>query len=235
MLDTSYKKGSPKVSRLNRSFAFAMVLLGLTATHAQASLVISMSNVNVAPGNIGSMEIDVSSTSSDTLSAFGLELQISGVNMPTSVLQFTTSQPDPYSNPNYVFAGQSFNADNGPIPFWTVSTPPNPFVTIFGGDLNDSLQGYVTIPATVGGPYSYLANIQFQAPVGATLGDQFQVSLVSNPSFTYFDDQNSNPLTIKSVSGGLVTIAASVPEPASLTMMAFAGLSGLLCFGRARR
>jgi len=225
------------VSRWIQTFAFAVIVLGLTATCARADLVISLSNVNVAPGNTGTMDISVTSNNSDTLSSFGLELLITR-GTSASFLTFTGG-PDPYANPNYVFFGQSLNQDTA-TPFWGPpyqSSPSGyPSDSILGGDSADSSGlGYVTIPSTAGGPNSFLAAVQFQSQPGAPLTDQFQVSLVSNPSFTYFDDQNSSPLNY-STTGGLVTF--SVPEPSSLTLAALSGFSGLLWYcwrGRGRK
>jgi hypothetical protein len=184
------------------------------------------------------MDITVTSNSSDTLSAFDLELLITPVGHPTSLLQFTTAQLDPYGNPNYVFAGQSLNSDLL-LPFWGLPYSTSfPNDTISGGDSNDgSGLGYVTIPPNAGGAYSYLATVQFQAPLGAPLGDKFQISLVNDPSFTYFDDQNGNALNYSVGStGGTVTIASVVPEPSSLTLLALSGLTGLLwCCWRGRK
>ena len=228
------EKGSPKVSRPITAFALAVIILGLTTCRARADLVVSLSNVNLTPGSTGIMDITVTSNNNDTLSAFGLELQILPVGTPTSVLQFTTSQPDPYGNSNYVFRNESFNSDNG-LPLWAVpATPPSPFVSILGGDLDDSTQGYVSIPSTAPGPHTYLASVQFQAPEGATLGDQFQISLVNDPNFTFFDDKSGNNLVPFSSVGGGVAVEA-VPEPSSFTVAAFCSVIGLLYFNRTRR
>jgi hypothetical protein len=80
----------------------AVILRSLTATHARASLVIDLS-VSIggfmAPGGTETMDISVTSTTvTDELSSFGLALQIQGAHSPTSVLQFTTNQSDPYTN-----------------------------------------------------------------------------------------------------------------------------------------
>ncbi len=216
---------------MNRSIqAFAFILLGLTATRARADLNIALDNVTVAPGGTGTMDITVTSNSSDTLSAFNLELLIAPSNGATSLLQFTSNQPDFTGNPNYVFVGESAL---GPA-FW--STPPTTtnylYDTISGGDSANGVPSYVTITGT-----SLLATVQFQAAPGATLGDQFQISLVKDPNFTYFDDQNGTALNYSVGStGGTVTITSVVPEPSSLTVVALSGLSGLLwCCWRGRK
>jgi hypothetical protein len=222
------------VSRSLKVISCAAVLFGLSAGQARADLSISLQDVSLAPGGIGTMDISVTSNNSDTLSAFGLELLITPSAGSTSLLQFTAAQSDPYGDPNYVFLGTSFYSDNS-LPFWFAPYETNyPSDTISGGDADDgTTPGFTTIPAAPGGPDTFLATVQFQAPVGATPGDQFQISLVSDANFTYFDDQSGNPLTIASVSGGLVTISA-VPEPTSLSMLAFSSLIGIV-WQRARR
>src|SRR6185437_14400111 len=135
---------------------------------------ITASDVTVAPGGTGTMDFTITSNSNDTLSQFGLELNISLVGATTSLLQFTSSQPDPYGNSNYEFSGESSQSDLG-LPLWGVPYSTNyPLDTIVGGDSDDgSTLGYVTIPGTAGGAYSYLGTVQFQSAPGATQGDQF--------------------------------------------------------------
>ena len=230
------------MNRSIQAFAFAIILLGLTATRARADLNIALGNdYNLAPGGIGTIDITVtSSNNTDTLAAFSLELQITQVS-GASVLQFTTSQPDPYGNSSYVFYNESFDAANS-LPFWNLSSPPSPFLTILSDqDSDSSTQGYVSIPNTPGGSHTYLATVQFQAPQGANQGDTFLISLVppnydvNNSNFTYFAyDQNYDLLNYTST-GGTVMIS-SVPEPSSLTVVALSGLSGLLwCCWRGRK
>jgi hypothetical protein len=232
------------VSRINRAVAFAMILFGLMATRAQAGVVVSLSNVNMAAGGIGTMDVSVTSTGAATLSSFGLGLVITPVGTPSSIPYFLPSAVQPiafYDSTNYVFYQQSFKSDpvfGGPSPFWydpSASPPPNsyPAGEITGGDRADSTgPGYVTLGS---GDTYLLAQVQFSVPVGAIPGDQFQISLMSNTGLTYFNDQNGNPLTIQSAGGGLVTIAgAAVPEPSSSTMLVIAGIGGLLWFCRRR-
>ncbi len=124
------------MKQIIKSFAIAMTLSGLAATNARADVVISATPapVIVSPGGTGLMSFFITTDNSDTLSQFQLELEITPVGAPSSVLQFTQTQPDPFNAATYVFAGQSFFEANS-IPFWNVSNPPNPFTTIIGGDL----------------------------------------------------------------------------------------------------
>jgi hypothetical protein len=234
------------MSRFIQLSALTLILLGLTTSNVRADLTITLDNVTIAPGGNGSMNISVTSNDGDTLSSFGLELQIIPQGMPSALLQFSMSQADPYGNPNYVFYGQSSNASQMPVsPFWsTPSDTQYPGDTITGGDgqvnyLNNP-PGYVTLGSMIGTPFTYLAAVQFFDP-GGMPGETFQVSLVNDPNFTYLDDKNGNPLTIDfdhGVNGGQVTISNSVvaatPEPATMTM-AIVSLGGLLGYGCSRR
>jgi hypothetical protein len=223
------------VKPLIRAFVYTSTLLGLAASQASAGLTIDLGDVNLAPGGTGTMNITISSSSLVTLSSFGLELAITPIGTPTSVLQFgaSASQPNPYLSTNYVFYGQSFNQQFA-TPFWSVPGM-NPMLTAIGGDTQYSMGnfGYVSIGTTP----ELLATVQFNSPAGASLGDQFQISLVNDPNFTYFDDLNGNPLNggAYSMSGGVVTIAPSaVPEPSSV-VITLTGLGGLLGVRYARR
>jgi hypothetical protein len=215
------------MNRLLRASACAMILLGLTATRARAELTITASPIGLQPGGIGTINLSITSNSGDTLSQFGLELVITPLPGTTSQLQFTTTQSDPYGNPNYVFSGESIGADL-PSPFWSLPlTHTYASDSIIGGDMDDGTgptSGYVTIPGTAGEAHTYLATVQFQVPTTAALGDQFQISLLPGPN-TYFDDQNGNPLTPMSNTVGTVAV---VPEPSAFMLMAISNLGSLL-------
>jgi hypothetical protein len=115
------------------------------------------------------------------------------------------------------------------VPFWS-GPSGNPFTTILAGDFSDSSTGYVSIAAAG----SYLGSVEFQAAPGASLRDSFQISLVNDPNFTYFDDQNGNPLNY-SLNGGTVTVGdTAVPEPSSLALAALPAICGLLLYTRRR-
>jgi hypothetical protein len=232
-----YQKGTPKVSRWIQKFAAAMILLGVTTTCARADFVF---DVTIPSSGTGTLDFTITSNDSSTLSSFGLDLTISPTPSATSLAAFTPDQTDPYTSPGYVFAGQSSGADSG-VPFWSPpfqTTTPND--SIFGGDSADPTvgSGFVTLSSTTP---SFLATVQFQVPAGSAPGQMFQITLVSNPGLTFFDDMNNNSLNYAaSISGGVVNInvnaASAVPEPASSTMLAISsGLGGLLWYRRKQK
>jgi hypothetical protein len=238
---TFCQKGSSNVSRSIQALAFFTILLSLMTIRVRADLIITLSDATVAPGGTGTMDITVTSNHGNTLSAFGLELQITPVGSPSELLQFSMDQTDPYGNSNYVFSGASFNQDNGPISFWS-----SPFQTVYmsdtivGSDSSDSTNmtplgiSYVTLSSTP----SYLATVQFQAPTGSVPGDQFQITLVNDPGETYFMNRSGYGLRYQARDdGGLITIESAIatPEPPTLPAAALATLIGLLYYGYRQR
>lgn len=211
------------------------ILVWLTMTdRARADLVITGgTGTATANGGIGSVDFTISSTTgTDTLSSFNVQLQIS-VLSGGSLLQFTSAQPDPYARVNYVFAGNSFGDTNG-IPFWgppTTTVTPND--TISGGDSTNA--GFVTISTS---PGSLLMSVQFQAAAGASVGDSFSIALVPSSGLggaqTNFNDQNSNALNYTSTPA-IVTLSAATPEPSSFALTGLASLGFMLYRRRYRR
>lgn len=204
---------------------------------ARADLVITGgTGTAAANGGIGTVDFTISSTTgTDTLSSFNVQLQITPLS-GGSFLQFTTVQPDPYSRSNYVFSGNSFGAANG-IPFWgppTTTTTPND--TISGGDSTNN-GGFVTISQA---PGSLLMSVQFQSAAGSSVGDSFSIALApssgSGTGQTFFDDQNSNPVNYTS-SAAVVTLTApsSTPEPSSFALTGLASLGFVFYRRRSRR
>jgi len=230
------------VNRSIRALAFAIILLGLTAARARADLTITVgSDLTLAPGGTGTIDITLTTDHPHTLMDFGLELQITPVLQgmppmpPSALLQFSpgADQPTPpFGASSYVFAGQSSDAD-GPSPFWS-----DPFLTnyqndtILGGDAADPSKGPGYVPLSTTSTY-LLATVQFFDPGGNT-GDTFMIQLVPGGN-TYFDNKNGDELNY-TPTVGTVMIASAVPEPSSLTIVALSGLSGLLfCYVRGRR
>ncbi len=215
-----------------RATALAALMVALIATGANADVIISAADVTLNPGDTGTMDFLITSNAGDTLADFGLQLQIVPIGSPTALLQFTPGQSDPYGNPNYVFYQESSNQDNVPtsIPFFGAPTPTvYANDTISGGDSDDSVTGFVPLPATSGGPFSYLATVSFQVPSTAS-GDSYQIVLVRGAN-TYFDAGDSSSLD-PSYTPATVHVR-SVPEPASLAACLVGG--SILAARRLRR
>jgi hypothetical protein len=236
--DIVYEKGPRKMRLLSRAVTVTVLLhlLAGLATRAYADLQVNLSDVTLAPGGAGTMAISVTppSGSNTTLSDFGLQLLITPVGTPTSLLQFSSNQVDPYASSGYVFSSVSFGA-NTSTPFWFPPFATNYYPdSINGGDAaynfanpQQPVPVYVTLP----GAGALLATVQFFIP-GGKPGDQFQISLVS--SGTYFDDANGKSINY-SGSGGVITLGAAVPEPSTLTVAAVSSLAGLVYYSRRRK
>ncbi len=231
-------KGHNDVNRCKRFLlvSLSMLLLGVLVGPVRADLVISGSSVQLNSGQTGTMDFNIrSTTGTDQLQSFNVELLITRVGGTTSLLQFTDTQPDPYGNGNYVFAGDSFGGING-VPFWGApsATGTNyPKDTISGGDMTNSGTA-VTVPTASFGPGTYLTTVQFQAPLNASPGDTFSISLVTDPMQTFFKDAGGGTINYTS-SPGTVLILGATPEPSSLVLGATAGVGGLFIFWRKRR
>jgi hypothetical protein len=232
------KEGTGIVKRSYFSCGFlalaALVCLTLTAG-ARADLVITGGTGTAATnGGTGVVDFTISSTTgTDALSSFNVQLQIS-VLSGGSFLQFTPTQPNPTSSSNYVFAGNSFGANNS-LPFWgppTLTVTPND--TISGGDKTAN-SASVTIPTS---PGSLLMEVQFQAAAGSAVGDSFAISLVPSSglgnSQTFFDNQNTALNFTSTAAVVTLSAPAASPEPSSLVLTGLASL-GFMFYRRTSR
>ena len=216
----------------NPSLAFFLFISWIaTAPTARADLIITGGSATVAPNGTGTVDFYVTSNSGsgDNLASIdNIALQIATAS-GTSFLQFSSSQPTFVTNSNYVFAGNSFIADNSLTFFGPPSTSGSgtPNDSISGGDFNDGNTGpgYTTVTSSTS---FLLATVQFQTALGASPGDSFSISLVSGTSFS---DNNGSSIGFTSTSASVTVESAGVPEPASLIV---ACISGVCCCVYAR-
>jgi hypothetical protein len=223
----------------SRSILAAALLVGM-AFPARAGFIITIPNAVVTPGQQTTLNVEIVSSGTDTLTAYSVEFQITRLH-GNSNLQFVSPQPAfHYNDPTYVFTNNnSLDAALDPL-----SSPlANPFDGLGNGKLNtisgsDSAFSPITIVGNVLDPL--LVTLTVQLDPNATATDQFQLDLLpGGTSFNNFD-QDGNPLPPISYSftPTLVTVNASsgppmVPEPASLLLAGVGG--GLLVLSRRRR
>ena len=212
-----------------------------TAAPARADLVITGTSAQVYSGGTGTVDFFLTSDGPTyNLASFNLQLQINRISAG-SFLQFTTSQTDPYSLPNYVFSGNSFGQNNLPpgtfwsSPFTSFPTNPNgtPNDSISAGDSTNNGNNITVTPSN----HFLLGEVQFQAAPGAAPGDSFQIVLVPSSSpptsaTTNFQDNSSTFLDYTSTPA---TVTVATPEPSSLLLAGMGSLTGLLHFWRSRR
>jgi hypothetical protein len=219
-----------------RMLVGASAFLLALAAPARADLIVTGGAATVTAGGNGTVDFTIQTNSGDMLSAFGLQLQIT-VQTGGSFLQFSNSQPTPYTNPNYVFAGDSFGQAFS-LPFWgSPATTTTSNDTIAGGDSSNSGNAYA-VSSTGTGPDSYLATVQFQAPGGAAVGDSWSIALVPSSGTgsgnTYLSDQNGTPLSFTSTAAHITLSPAATPEPSSFVLTALGG-AGLWFYRRRLR
>jgi hypothetical protein len=211
---------------------FASVVCLFTAAPARASLLITGdTTATVQAGGTTFVNFTITS-SGDQLGAFNLELRIAPISA-VSQLQFSSpvdTQPLVYNQSHYVFAGTSGDA---PGPFWrSLDSFATANDTIIGGDFTTASSGGVTITPS----NNLLATVQVAAPLGASPGETFSISVI--PDQTSFVDALGNVIAYDSTPA-IVTVmtspAISVPEPSSLVLAGACGLTGLLCYRRNRR
>jgi hypothetical protein len=82
--------------------------------------------------------------------------------------------------------------------------------------------------------------VQFEAPQGAT--GEWQIALVNDHNFTYFDDKSNSPSSFTGAPGTVTITGGSgtetpipTPEPSTLLPAALMTLSGLLWYWYRRR
>ena len=197
------------------SALIASAFLLATFTPAQAGLVLTIGNMNLRPGQTGTLDVTATSEGLPVrLDTFGFEFKITTLSGPDR-LEFTTSQTDPYTNakPAYVFANDRLSQG---VALGNVSStggvPNNTYIggdsTLSGNDValgNPSLIAHLTVTTVTGLP--------------PMVGDRFLISLVAGAN-SYFEDKSVTVLD-RSVSGmvSVNSTVAVVPEPATVVTL----------------
>lgn len=206
-----------------------------TSPQSQADVIITIPHVTVAPGGSGYLDVLISSDGTDSFQKYLLDFVVGGVGHAAAPINFVESAvPAPQltaTGPDYIFLSNSLEE------YLQLGID---FVTDQAGGptANDLItvadETFSTLDRTIAlsdGDF-LLARLNFVAPLSATPGNVYDISL----DFGEFLDIDSNPATdILSSNVGSITIvaaAAAVPEPSSIALLA---LGSLVWFDRSRR
>lgn len=218
-------------------FAVATVVVATTmstTSETQADLIITIPHVTVAPGASGFLDVLVSSDGTDSFQSYFLNFVVGGTAHSADPVNFVESiVPAPQLNEsNYVFFGNSLEGDF-PVGIDFVTDPAgipiaNDLITVSDETLDLSDR---TINST-DGPF-LLARLNFLAPLTATLGSVYDVSLDFG-EFGFFDgtDFITTAFISQAEPGSITISAAAVPEPSSLAILA---ITSLVWLGHRRR
>jgi hypothetical protein len=196
--------------------AVAILLLGAVPARA-GTLDIVVTNTITAPGTAGQFEVDLvnNSASAVTIGGFSVDVLLSD----TTFVTFTSI--DNSTTAPYIFS-------------ITGSFPPG-----FGSNLlpmeasgfdTAASGGQVVNPGETWG----LAHVRYLVDPSAPLGTVVPMSLELNPvdlpppGGTSLADANGNPVAFSGLgSNGTITVGTAVPEPASISMLAMAGVAAV--------
>jgi PEP-CTERM motif len=128
-------------------------------------------------------------------------------------------------------------SNGGPYSLWSdpgPSPPPNSYAAgeiVGGGEAEPLGTGFVSLNP---GQTYLLGQVQFSVPAGASLTDEFNVSLNTGATgVTEFADQNGSALGF-TWTPSLVTLTVPVPEPSSL-LTGIMGVAGMVAVAKSRR
>lgn len=218
---------------IKKTLALAAVVLAvaLNSADARAALVISFVDATVAPGGSGHVDVLVSSDGTDTFQNYFLDFVVGGPTHSAEPINFVASMsPAPQllaTDPGYIFLGDSAEVA---FPFGVdtlVTNPATPFANDLINVADETFSGDDRkIASTDSNPLYLLARLNFEAPVNATIGSTYSVSLDEFTSV--FVDSDELPIFDFTSSPGTITIgAAAVPEPSGVALLAIGSLTWL--------
>lgn len=220
-------------------FLFASAIVGIAVsnpTTCHAGLMIDISDASAGPGESGFVDVFVSSDSTDSFQKFLLEFNVSGPAHAVAPINFVESSivaPQLSAvGPDYIFLDDSAEKELFQIGVDWVTDPagaPNAFDLINVQDETDSLSDRTITSGE--GPF-LLARLNFAVPVNATVGQNYDVTLLNAEFYESNDFFHDFPLSFSSTPGSITITASAVPEPSSIVILA---IGSVVAVGYRRR
>jgi len=201
-----------------------IVLIAITlmscSPNAQAGLIITIPDVEVAPGGSGFLDVLIRSDDSNSFQNYLLDFIVVDdpgepqAAAPIYFLESALPAPQLFDS-RYVFFDNSLEADSPLGIDFVTDRPGNPvandLITVIDGTLDSENR-----TLSLGDGNFLLARLHFQAPETATFGSVYQISL----DFADFLNTDFSSQDFSSNIGSITINTAAVPEPSSFALMA---------------
>ena len=208
----------------------------LVASQCPADIIVTIPNVSVAPGGSGFLDVFISSDGTDAFQNYSLDFRVSGPAQATDPINFVESvtfgTPAPQlaaTGPDYIFLGDSAEAAFS-IGIDFVSDSPGSPVANDQINVMDGTDSLADRTIALADGNFLLARLNFVAPLSATPGSVYDVSL----DFGDFQDSTFMSRDFSSNVGSITISAAAVPEPSSFAVLG-CGVGCLLIHRRKKR
>lgn len=208
-------------------YLFLSMLWLIPNSNATADLIISIPDVTVVSGSRSFLDVLVSSDGTDDLQSFFADFSVGGITHAAAPINFEPSAiPAPQlfaSAPNYVFLGDSLEADAdvGQLGVDFVTDSPG---GVMADDrisvLDETLSGTNRTLDVADGQF-LLARLNFLAPTTAPDGAVYDVELDDITSV--FQDDFGDDLDFSFTAGSITVNSAAVPEPSSIGLLCIIG------------
>ena len=208
----------------------AVLLLNCRVAHAGFDFTIP--NVTVAPGESGVLDVLVSSNGMDSFQYYSLDFIVSGTAKDADPINFVESGLSApqltATNPDYIFLDDSVESIDPLLEVDFVDNQdglvgPNDFINVSDATFSESDRAI----SSADGDF-LLARLNFVAPLSATPGNEYLVSL----DFGEFLNADGVPQPFASNDGIITISTTAVPEPSTLSMLT---VGSLAWWGRRRR
>ena len=225
-----------QIAKSLTAYLSAFVLSLFVANSASAVLIIDFQSGTITPGGEQTIDVFLSSDAAQPEGIFLYDLSFVVNGSPTGDSSMTFVDPlneDFIEEANYVFFGNSLNADNPPSAVFDITDEGD--IALALDETSDGLNIQVSSTPVLLSRLSFQHNLASQTPESVN-GDEYEITVGRDPMFDVaFEDEFGDPVNFEFGDRGFLTVqAVAIPEPGSFALMSLLGM-GCVSMRRRRR